>query len=67
MRVLIVTVPKADFTEQMNSMRIWLDENRITPTRFEYDDQPNGMIAIRVTFDEDKEADLFAKRFLSGC
>jgi hypothetical protein len=61
--VVLVIIKKEDFTAQMSNMRIWLDNKGIVPTRFDYDHQSDGTIAIRVTFTQGREAAVFAENF----
>jgi outer membrane lipoprotein-sorting protein len=65
-QVVIVLTRKDSFPHEMNGMRIWLDDKRITPASFECEHQSDGEIAIKVTFRDAGEADAFAKHFVHG-
>jgi hypothetical protein len=51
-----------DFGALLRDMRLWLDENRLEPSRFTYSDLYPGM-SIQVTFKVREEAEAFAQRF----
>jgi hypothetical protein len=65
MRTIIINPPStADLSSEMAEMRGWLDTNRCTPSRFQYDLAEENVI-IRVEFDKEEQAEVF-KQYFSG-
>jgi hypothetical protein len=52
----------ADLAASMAEMRMWLDDNRMTPTEFDYSTGGPG-IAFRLVFRAEREAVAFAGAF----
>jgi len=61
----VVEVPVAgdNLTERMNSMRTWLDRQRLEPKRFRFSGADVRPIVCRVNFNTENEATAFAHEF----
>ena len=58
-----VPVPSADVSTPMNAMRAWLDQVRIEPARFGWQETAMRAVVL-VQFKVAEEAAMFAERFL---
>ena len=65
MRNITIRVRAVDFAEQMAAMRVWLDEQRLEPSRFKYSEDGNDIL-IDVSFKAAVEAAAFSGRFNGG-
>jgi hypothetical protein len=59
-----VPVPSADVSTPMKAMRTWLDQVRIEPSRFGWEERTAKRAVVRVQFKVAEEAVMFAERFL---
>ena len=61
----VVEVPVAgdDLTERMNTMRTWLDRQRLEPKRFRFSGADVRPTVCRVNFNTENEATAFAHEF----
>ena len=60
--VVELTISEADFTEQMNSMRAWLDHRRCQPSAFRFAGA-EAAGECRVHFEAASDAEAFAREF----
>lgn len=60
-----VRLSQNELPDTMAQMRIWLDENRVEPSVFSYNqhDPQERTVLVRVAFNEAKAAAAFAERF----
>ena len=67
MPVYAVEIPlRTDgLSAQMVAMRVWLDKERVEPSKFSCRESECGML-IRVEFRSAREAEEFAERFFHG-
>ena len=67
MPVYAVEIPlRSDgLSAQMVAMRVWLDKERVEPSKFSCRESECGML-IRVEFRSAREAEEFAERFFHG-
>jgi hypothetical protein len=63
MVTVIVHVPAYDSASQLGSMREWLNGRGCQPLRFTYDASGENAFAIRLDFDQRKDAEEFGKHF----
>jgi len=62
MRYIVeLAISEQDFTDQMNTMRAWLDHRRCQPSAFRFADSEQGV--CRVHFEAESEAEAFAREF----
>jgi hypothetical protein len=62
MRTATITLPGADFAEEMIEMRTWLDQHFFEAARFTYK-RDGETVVISVDFQEDDHAKAFQSRF----
>ena len=62
MRTITMRVRAVDFAERIAAMRIWLDEHRFEPSRFNYSEDGNDVL-IDLSFKIPVEAAAFSARF----
>lgn len=63
MHVINIGASISEFASLMANMRIWLDDQRISPDHFNHSSPSNGIITITVSFGSPAEAAAFADRF----
>jgi hypothetical protein len=63
MRTIEVVIAPGHFSERLNEMREWLDEQGIEPSRFNYDSAQRSVV-MRVDFKVAEEAQAFTRRFV---
>ena len=47
----------------MDNMRIWLDDNKVSPTTFRYDREAGNTVVVALTFADEAAANAFADAF----
>ena len=62
MRTATITLPGADFAEEMIKMRTWLDQHVFEPARFTYK-QDGEIVVVSVDFQQDHHAEAFESHF----
>jgi hypothetical protein len=65
MQTVKMRLSRADFSREMEAMRVWLDQNGYSPRRFDCE-QSGDSVVISVDFGIDAEGDAFAARFGGG-
>ena len=64
-RTIEVKASRASFADTLGSMRLWLDNRRSPLVRFETASQ-DGIVLIKVSFEDDGLADEFRREFGGG-
>lgn len=62
MHTVAIRLSAAAFSEEMKAMRVWLDERKLQPSIFEYQDVGN-YLAVKVSFKARAEAEIFEKKY----
>ena len=63
MRTVELHVSADELSNLMDKMRIWLDDNGISPQSFKYDREAGGTVVVVLTFADEAQANTFANAF----